>query len=47
VHRVATSERYRSGLVEIQTQWSLDDLMDAVLVLDMYDTLDDMARRDT
>jgi len=39
VHRIAASERYSSGLIEIQTQWSLDDLLDAWLVLDAYDKI--------
>lgn len=43
IHRVATSERYCSSLLEVQTQWSLDDLMDAIEVLDMYDVLTDRA----
>jgi hypothetical protein len=43
IHRVATSQRYCSGLREIQLEWSLDDLMDAVEVLDMFDVLADMS----
>lgn len=46
IHRVATSKRYSSGLIEIQTQWSLDDVMDAIEVLDMYDSLDEQAHAD-
>jgi len=45
IHRVATSARYRSGLVEIQTAWSLDDLYEAHDVLDMYDELEHLAAR--
>lgn len=41
IHRVATSQRYGASLLEIQTLWSLDDLMDAIEVLDMYAVLDD------
>ena len=43
IHRVATSNYYTSGLHEIQLEWSLDDLMDAIEVLDMYDVLQDRA----
>jgi hypothetical protein len=42
IHRVATSRKYYSSLIEIQTCWSLDDLMDAIGVLDMYDELEAM-----
>ena len=45
IHRVATS-RYRSSLIEIQTQWSIDDVWDAVEVLDMYDELDAEVHKD-
>lgn len=38
VHRVATSN-YKSSLHEMQTQWSLIDLIDATEVCDIYDTL--------
>lgn len=41
IHRVATSTKYGSSLREIQLEWSLDDLMDAIEVLDMYDVLAD------
>lgn len=41
IHRVATSGRYHSGLMEIQAQWSLDDVFDAIEILDMYDVLED------
>ena len=33
---MATSSYYKSGLHEIQTQWSLDDLLDAQIVLDAF-----------
>lgn len=46
IHRVATSRRYSSSLMEIQQQWSLDDVMDAIEVLDMYDQLDAEAAGD-
>lgn len=40
MHRIAGSQRYGgSGLVEIQTLWSIDDLMDAHDVLDLYESL--------
>lgn len=45
MHRVATSGRYHSSLVEIKTQWTMDDLLDAILVLDMYDEIDWEANR--
>jgi hypothetical protein len=34
VHRVATSRYYRDSLVEIMTQWSMADVMDANEVID-------------
>jgi hypothetical protein len=39
VHRIATSQYYKSGLNELQTCWSLDDLFDATEVSDMLDAL--------
>jgi len=44
IHRIAASKRYSSSLIEIQSQWSLDDVMDAIKMLDMYDELDAIAR---
>jgi len=32
--------------MEVQQQWSLDDVMDAIEVLDMYDQLDAEAASD-
>jgi hypothetical protein len=46
IHRVASSERYSSSLVEIQTQWSLEDLLDSTMILDVYDKLADEAQAD-
>lgn len=46
IHRVATSGKYASSLIEIQTQWSLDDLLDSIMILDMYDVLADQAQDD-
>lgn len=40
IHRVAASKRYSSSLIEIQTLWSLDDVLDAIEILDMFDQLD-------
>lgn len=37
--RVLTHERNRSTLQEIQTFWSLSDLVDAHLALDVHDEL--------
>lgn len=37
IHRVASSERYSSGLIEIQRDWSLIDVLDANQVLDVYE----------
>jgi hypothetical protein len=45
VHRVATSGRYHSSLKEIQNEWTLHDLLDAIIVLDIYDKLEDRASR--
>lgn len=39
VHRIAASDRYSSGLHEIETQWSIEDLLDAHQVLDIYESL--------
>lgn len=44
IHRVATS-RYKSSLHEIQTQLDLDDLLDMIVTLDMFDVLDDLHAR--
>ena len=45
IHRIATSRHYSTSLVEIQTEWSLDDLYEAHDVLDMYDALDELEAR--
>lgn len=37
VHRVATSGYYRDSLVEIMTQWSLADVINANGVIDAYE----------
>jgi hypothetical protein len=39
VWRVATHERSRASLIEIQTEWSLADLVDAHMALDVHDEL--------
>lgn len=36
IHRVAGSEHYSSGLIEIQSDWTLLDLLDANETLDAY-----------
>lgn len=35
IHRVASSDSYSSGLIEIQEHWSLLDLLDANQALDV------------
>lgn len=40
VWRVLSSPRINVSLVELETQWSLDDLLDANLVLDTFEELD-------
>lgn len=42
IYRVATHERNRSGLHEIETLWSFDDLM---LMNDMLDELEEAQAR--
>jgi hypothetical protein len=37
IWRVASHERIKSGLIEIQTQWSLTDILDAHDVIDLYE----------
>jgi hypothetical protein len=34
---VVASERFSSGLIEIETEWTLDDLEKANLALDVYE----------
>lgn len=41
IHRVASSGRYSDGLVAIQLDWSIDDVLDANDVLDMFERLED------
>lgn len=36
IHRVATSDVYSDPLHVIQWQWTIDDLLDAHIVLDAY-----------
>lgn len=49
VHRIASSQRYSSGLKEIEWEWSLEDVWDANQVLDLWDVAEkkaaDEARR--
>ena len=33
IHKIATSGHYRSSLMEIEQQWSLDDVDEALAVL--------------
>ena len=40
VHRIVTSKYYRASLVEVQTEWSLDDVADAHEALDYFDRLE-------
>lgn len=35
-----TSERYRASLAEVQTRWSLRDVLDAHEFLDIYDRME-------
>lgn len=44
--RVLTHERNRSTLAEIETHWSLSDLLDAHLALDVHDELDHRVHED-
>lgn len=37
--RVLTHERNRATLAEVERDWSLDDLLDAHLALDVHDEL--------
>lgn len=46
MHRVASSELYSSGLIEIQTAWSFDDLLDANDVLDLNEQAQELATKD-
>lgn len=39
-HRVASSDRYSASLREIQDEWTLDDVLDAHLVLDAFEEAD-------
>lgn len=36
--RIVTSDKIRVGLVEIETQWTIDDVLDAHLVLDALES---------
>jgi hypothetical protein len=42
---VASSQRYSASLHEIETQWCLDDVYDANVVLDLYDELERKATK--
>jgi hypothetical protein len=35
-HRIVTSRYYRASLVEVQQQWSIDDVADAHQALDYF-----------
>ena len=39
IHRVVTSEQYKASLIEVQRDWSIDDVMDANEVLDLFEKL--------
>lgn len=36
VHRIVTSRYYRASLIEVQRQWSIDDVADAHQALDYF-----------
>jgi hypothetical protein len=36
VHRICTSPQYRSSLIEIEREWSVDDVADAHQALDYF-----------
>lgn len=36
VHRIVTSRHYRASLMEVQKQWSIDDVADAHEALDYF-----------
>ena len=40
IWRVVTSDRIRASLIEVQTEWSVDDLLDAVFVLNAFAQLE-------
>ncbi len=44
-HRVVTSSHYHASLIEVQKDWSLDDVLDAHEVLDCYERLQRLAVR--
>ena len=47
IHRIASSEQYSSSLHEIQTAWSLQDVMEANDVLDLLDLANAQAMKKT
>ena len=42
---MASSQRYSSGLIEIETLWSIDDVLAANVVLDLYEEADHRAAK--
>ena len=46
IQRIVVSKHHNASLIEIQTQWSLDDVMDAWEVIDMLEELEAEAARD-
>jgi hypothetical protein len=46
-HRIATSRHYHASLVEVQTQWSIDDVVDAHEALDYFASLENLELKKT
>lgn len=44
VWRVLTSQRLHVGLRELEKHWSVDDLLDAHVALDLWEDLEEKAR---
>jgi hypothetical protein len=44
VHRILTDRRNRATLREIETHWSLEDLLDAHMAIDLREELEHEAR---
>lgn len=47
IHRIATSEEYSDGLIDVKNEWSTRDLYHAHKVLDVYAKVEEQNRNDT
>jgi hypothetical protein len=46
-HRIVTSKYYRASLMEVQKEWSIDDVVDAHQALDYFGYMESLEMKNT